>query len=328
MERTSVPSKGNYVNVPIDIFMYHRAVTLAADIMFVGTIPFFLTTSRNIQFTKVEKLENRQGPNLVKALVKVVNLYTRRGFVVEICLMGNEFGVLQAPLLEKGIALNTCGPNEHVPEIVRKIHTVKECIRGVITTLPFNIIPNLMIVHSAVFSVMWLNVLPPAGGVSPTLSPQAIVTGLHVNSDRHCRIPFGAYAQVHAEPEPTNNKMVSRTVGGISLGPTGNIQRTYKFLSLLTGKQIQARAFTTPLPMPADVVRRTKALAPSDQGEVVFGNRIGKPDKEQWQEEGILRKHLSGNLIKHGYKLDPYDPCVTNKEINGSQFTIVWGSTI
>jgi hypothetical protein len=35
-------------------------------------------------------------------------------------------------------------------------------------------------------------------------------------------------------------------------------------------------------------------------------------------------KHLSGNLIEHGYKLNPYDPCVANKEIDGSQFTIVW----
>ena len=35
-------------------------------------------------------------------------------------------------------------------------------------------------------------------------------------------------------------------------------------------------------------------------------------------------KHLSGNLTKRGYVTNPYDPCVANKEINGSQFTVVW----
>jgi hypothetical protein len=83
---------------------------------------------------------------------------------------------------------------------------------------------------------MWLNLLPPAGGVSQTLSPQSIITGLHADSDKHCRLPFGAYSQVHVEPEPSNDAMVSHTVGGISLGPTGFIQGTSTFLSLLTSE--------------------------------------------------------------------------------------------
>ena len=54
--------------------------------------------------------------------------------------------------------------------------------------------------------------------------------------------------------------MISRTVGGISLGPTGNIQGTYKFMSLLTGKLIRARSFT-PLPMPDEVVFKVESMA-------------------------------------------------------------------
>jgi len=274
----------DYINIPADILTNHRTVTLAADILFVGGIAFLITTSRNIQFTTVEKLPNREAHTLALGLVKVVNLYKRRGFNMGTCLMDNEFEVLRGPLLEQNIALNTCAPGEHVPEIERKIRTVKERVRGVITTLPFKIIPNLLIVHAVIFSVMWLNFFPPTGGVSQTLSPQTIVTGLKANNNRHCRIPFGAYAQVHAEPDPTNNAMVSRTVGGISLGPTGNIQGTHKFLSLLTGRQIQARAFT-PLPMPIDIVGRVEAFAPRNQNGVTFGDRNGNQAEESWQEE-------------------------------------------
>ena len=38
----------------------------------------------------------------------------------------------------------------------------------------------------------------------------------------------------------------------------------------------------------------------------------------------LFWRHLSGNLVKRGYTLNPYDMCVANKEIEGNQFTIVW----
>jgi hypothetical protein len=66
------------------------------------------------------------------------------------------------------------------------------------------------------------------------------------------------------EVSPSNDVMVSRTVGGISLGPTGNIQGTYIFMSLLTGKLVKARSFT-PLPMPDDVVKKVDSMVSSVQ---------------------------------------------------------------
>jgi hypothetical protein len=100
----------------------------------------------------------------------------------------------------------------------------------------------------------------------------------------HFRIPFGAYAQVHAESDPSNNAMVSKTVGRISLGPTGNIQGTYRFLSILSGKQIQDRSFT-PLPMPSDVIEKDESFAPSGNQEIEFGDINGDADNSAWQEE-------------------------------------------
>jgi hypothetical protein len=123
---------------------------------------------------------------------------------------------------------------------------------------------------------MWLNFFPPSGGVSPTLSPQTILTGLNVGCEKHFRILFGGYAQVYAEPKPTNDALLLRTVGGISLGPTGNIQGTYKFLILLTGCLIQARSFT-PLPMPSNIIHAVNAMK--------------TPDPETWQDLNDSTKH-------------------------------------
>ena len=45
---------------------------------------------------------------------------------------------------------------------------------------------------------------------------------------------------------------------------------------------------------------------------------------------GLLRsallfyKILRGNLEGLGFKINPYDPCVANKDIHGEQLTVVW----
>jgi hypothetical protein len=215
----------NYVNIPPDLFMVHHQVTLCIDILYVIKITFLLSISSNIQFTTTARLPDRCAAMLTTTLIrKICKLYERRGFIIAMCFMDNEFEALRDGLLLHGIALNTCAPREHVPEIERPIRTVKERIRGVVLTLPFQKLPTIMIVQIAVFCLMWLNFFPPQGGVSPTLSPQTIITGICGDHDKHCRIPFGGYTQIHADPTPTNNAMESRTVGGISHGPTGNVQ--------------------------------------------------------------------------------------------------------
>lgn len=83
------------------------------------------------------------------------------------------------------------------------------------------------------------------------------MTGFNIDYAKHCRIEFGAYAQVH---EDHNNTMATRTTGAIALRPTGNQQGGFYFLSLETGRRIN-RNHWTELPMPKDVLDRVHTLA-------------------------------------------------------------------
>jgi hypothetical protein len=56
----------DYIHVPKDIMKYHRNVTLALDIMHIGGLLFLFTTSRDIQFTTVEKIESKHHQYLQK----------------------------------------------------------------------------------------------------------------------------------------------------------------------------------------------------------------------------------------------------------------------
>jgi len=119
--------------------------------------------------------------------------------------------------------------------------------------------------------------------VSETLSPREIVYRHKLDFAKHCKSPFGRYYEVHDEPAPTNT-MVTRSTPAIVLGPTGNLQGTYKFLSLATGKKVKQRAFT-PYPMPDSVIKKVKAFGMStalpgipdfaDRNDILF----------EWNEE-------------------------------------------
>ena len=251
--------------------------------MFVNKIPFFTTVSRNIKFTTVEGIETRTVRKLVDSTDKVHALYSDRGFKLTNANLDGEFLPMRSHLQEMGILGSFATRSEHVPEIERQIRVLKERARACLHTLPFKYLPLLIVIEILNNCALWLNVFPPKGGVS-TISPRTLITGVKFDYTKHCKIPFGAYAQVHEEPSPSNSQ-VARTVGAICLGPTGNQQGGYKYFNLRTGKRITRRKWT-PLPMPHDVIARVNQIGHS-QGQLSLltfqyrhGNPIGEYDPD------------------------------------------------
>jgi hypothetical protein len=78
-----------------------------------------------------------------------------------------------------------------------------------------------------------MNSFPVKLGISEKLSPREIVSRHKLDAKMHCKVPFGACCEVHVDLDITNT-MEPRTRWGICLGPTGNMQGSYKFLSLST----------------------------------------------------------------------------------------------
>ena len=102
--------------------------------------------------------------------------------------------------------------------------------------LPFKYLPVLMVIEMIMCSVLWLNAFPAKNGVSDSLSPHLLMTGVPFDYNKHCKHAFGTYGQVHEDA--TDNTQIAHAVSAICLGPTGNLQGSYKFLNLQTGKKI------------------------------------------------------------------------------------------
>ncbi len=271
-------TKGNHVGkidtkAPRAILERHRDVTICVDIMFVNRIAFLITISRSLKFGTVEKIPNRKAMTILKAINNVREVYFNRGFIVKVGLMDNEFEPLRGDLTKLGIQLNVVSNDEHVPEIERYIRTVKERTRCVYNTLPFKKIPDVMLVDMVQASVFWLNNFPPKDGVSSTMSPRLIMTGLKIDCNKHCRLSFGSYAQVHDDHD---NTMATRTTGAIAMRPTGNVQGGYYFMSLTTGLRLTRNHWTV-LPMPQEVIDRVHNLARRARANrnLLFADRNG-----------------------------------------------------
>ena len=79
--------KEQRVAIPREFYRMHKMVTITADVMFINGIAFLVTLSRKLKFRTVEFVPKRTAKTLAKHLTKVLMLYARGGFIVNLALM-------------------------------------------------------------------------------------------------------------------------------------------------------------------------------------------------------------------------------------------------
>ena len=270
--------------LPPTIMDRYRNVTLCADVMHVNGIPMMVTLSRNIKFGTVEALPSRSEPNLINCLVSVARVYKQRGFRATILLIDGEFDTdgIREGVADEGMALNPTARDEHVGDVERFIRTIKERMRATHATLPFTHMPSRLVIEMAKQSVFWLHAFPRSDGISADMSPREIVTGVKLDYNKHCKYQFGQYVQTH---EQTDNTMTERTIGALALRPVGNIQGSWYFLSLSTGRLLK-RTKATVLPMPDHVIDHVHRMARRQKADpgLVFSDRNQVMD-DTWEDD-------------------------------------------
>ncbi len=216
-------------------------------------------------------------------------MYGVAQFVVQLALMAMESEKLKDVL--PNITINTTAAREHVGEIKRKIQVIKERARGTMATLPYLTLPKIMIIKLMHFCILWLNSFPVKLGVSEKWSPRELILRHQLDAKLHCKTPLGAYCKMHTDPD-INNTIEPRTNWGICMGPTGNLQGSYKFMSLTTGKKIARHEFTE-MPMTEAVMNLIKKWAMKDHAKngLMFKNRNGEEYKFYDDKEDTPNVH-------------------------------------
>ena len=269
--------------IPTNILKRYQKVTLCIDIMYVNRVAMLVSISRNIKFGTIEAIPNNKSGVILKSIQSIIQIYWRNGFVIEVALMDGEFVHLRGELASMGVTLNDTSRDEHVGDVERFIRTIKERMRAIYNTLPFQKVPARLIVEMGKASVFWLNSVPQKNGLNSELSPRTIVTGQKLDFKRHCWFQFGQYVQTHEEH---NNSMSPRPVGALALCPIGNAQGSYYFMSLSTGRVLN-RLRGTPLPMPDNLIDRVHRMAQQQKADpgLLFGDCNMNPIYEELSDD-------------------------------------------
>jgi len=237
VRREGKRKKQSITQVPSELIKIHQDVELAIDCFFVNRHVFFTTFSTKVCFTTVTHLTNRTKEAIWAALLATYKMYLLRGFRVVVIKGDQEFAAISdlAVALPTTPSLDWAAASQHCGLVERNIRFLKEKIRSIRHSLPFERVPGIMVVRMVLHIVKFVNGFPRKGGVKH-FSPGEIVTGRRLHADDLC-LGFGIYCQVAENVEPRNS-LAPRTRGAISLGSSGNLSGGQVFLALDTGHTI------------------------------------------------------------------------------------------
>ena len=148
----------DYVQIPWKSLERYQLVTLAVDVMFVNGVLFLVGMSRGLKLITAEFTSTCTAKAIASKIDQIAHLYARGGFTLGTVLMDNKFEKLR-PLVPH-LAINTTATREYVPEIEQCIRLIKERGRGILNTLLFKQMPQVMLMELIYHVVLWLNVFP------------------------------------------------------------------------------------------------------------------------------------------------------------------------
>ncbi len=141
---------------------------------------------------------------------------------------------------------------QHCGLIKWNIRFLKEKIRSLHHSLPFERVPGIMVVHMVLHIVKFVNGFPQKGRVKH-FSPSEIITNQRLHADDLC-LGFGTYCQVAENIEPRNS-LAPHTQAAISLGHSRHLSGGQIFLALDIGHTITWHQWVV-LPMPPAVIAK------------------------------------------------------------------------
>jgi hypothetical protein len=134
------------------------------------------------------------------------------------------------------------------------------------------------------------------------------MTGERMDWKRNPCLQLGAYCQVREEDQPQNSQL-PWTKGAIVLGPSGNIQGGYKFMSLVTGSKKITRHSWDQIPIPDTVIQQVNILAHDDQpDQLVF------TDQRDWRIGDVEITGVDGHEAMEDSPYTPRDILIEDFE--------------
>ena len=156
-----------FVQQPLPIQLHDKRVELYVDLYkFAGTW-FIIMESSRIKYIDIEVATSQSIEHLIQHVTNEIDKYSARGLQISGVHVDNQFYKSEFERAIKPANLIPYAAEEHVSIIERRIRTVKERMRSILSGLPYKALPNVMIRGLAKKVKSMLNKFPARnGGVS------------------------------------------------------------------------------------------------------------------------------------------------------------------
>jgi hypothetical protein len=254
---------------------------------------FFTTYSTKMCFTTVTHAVLCHKEYMWEALHLTYKMYFLRGFCIVVLSGDHEFAVLSdlAANLPTAPKLNWAAASLHCGLIEQNIHFIKEKIHSLCHSLPFKMVPGIMVVRMVLHIVKFVNGFLRQEGVKH-YSTGAIMTGCNLHGN-NIVLGFEVYCQIAKNVEPQNS-LTPRMRAAILLGNSRNLTGGQLFLALDTGAIVTRHQWVVlPIPMPLLVIDCVNFLGWREPSILTFTNRHGQnigdnPQDANEDEESIV----------------------------------------
>ena len=237
----------------------------SCDLMHLNGRAFLVTVFSTTEFTMVSRIKSKGGRDIMPALRQHISEMKKQGFKVTTLRVDGESGIVTdkenvIELNNMGVTVDPCVSGDHIPNVERKIRTIKERVRCMASVLPFELCNKLedMLVK---WSVSRIN-LEVTVNTTEYTCPREKVYNIRTDVERETKHEFGEYVQLIEGKGDSE-----RSRGAVALLPTGNSDGSWYYYVLSNGG-IASRRRASTLPMPAEVITRLNQLANNDRGAV------------------------------------------------------------
>eukprot|EP01037_Dinobryon_pediforme_P029174 gene29174-32726_t len=244
-----------------------RPQTLMIDLMVLQGTNYLVSVSKPLQLIMTTTLPtNKKAATLAAALLEQVFQYRAKGFPVIRVISDPEpvLMALQSTLMQHGIDYHAVGPKQHVAPAEAAIKMIKERVRAVLHSLPYQL-PDFLFPHAVDFVVRAQN-CSVGRDTLMRIAPREAFLGRKTDATRDFKVAFGQYCHIPPHPEPRNS-MSRRTTAAIALGAKGNLTGSVLFFTLGTKTRVTRDQFVE-LPMPDDAIELMNQLARDPPAEV------------------------------------------------------------
>jgi hypothetical protein len=151
------------IKVPKELIKLQQVVELAIDCFFANKHVLFTTYSTKICFRMVTHIVLHPKEYMWEALHSTYKMYLIKGFRIVVLSGNHEFAALNdlAANLPTAPELNWAATSQHCGLIEQNIHILKKKIHSLCHSSPFEMVPDIIVVHIVLHIVKFVNGFPP-----------------------------------------------------------------------------------------------------------------------------------------------------------------------